>query len=361
MLAIAAAAAVVTVAAAAAQAAPVPRGTGPAAGAVPPFYVALAFTGDGDCCRPGQPESPATDAVVEATLTGRVLATVPAPRPYQTFTLVSGAAGDRVFALAAQRLATITKTGTPPLATQFYLLRIRARGAAITTRLARLPITTPGGLFDSDMSLSPDASALAVTTVPVRHPFNSGILRIYQTATGAVKRWYPGDVGTGFGDQSGSSLSWQANGRTLGFIRNGVRLLDTAAAGSNLLTASRLAVPSPHLTPPFWRQAVITPDGRTVLAALEIIRPHSLTQQMDSFCARTGKLEHVLNRLPVSGGQLYEQVQWSSPSGNVLLISGARHGPRLRHAAFYMSSIGVLARSRYTPLPWSARTFMAAW
>jgi hypothetical protein len=334
-----------------------------ATAAVPPYYVALTFTGNGNCCRPGQLTSPATDAVVKATATGHALATVAAPKPDGTFVLVSGAANDRTFVLAAQRLAVISKLhGQPPLVTQFYLLRIHPNGKTVTTQLTKLPFRTSSAVMDTDMNLSPDGSALAVNMFPFDSTtFNSGILRIYQTATGTGKTWHPGYLGTDTLDQSGSSLWWEANGRTLGFIRNGFRLLDTAGAGDNLLTDSRLAVPAPALTPPYWRQALVTPDGSTALEVLQINKPGSFTQQLDAFSTRTGKLERVLNHPGSSAGEPYEQVQWSSASGNVLLISGARSGTPLPHAAFYMSAVGVLAGSTYTPLPWSSKTFMAAW
>ena len=49
--------------------------------AVPEFYVALEFTGDGRCCRPGLPFAPLTEAVVRVTATGTALAAISAPRP----------------------------------------------------------------------------------------------------------------------------------------------------------------------------------------------------------------------------------------------------------------------------------------
>ena len=44
---------------------------------VPEFYVALELVGDGQCCRPGLPYAPLTEAVVRVTATGAALA---APR-----------------------------------------------------------------------------------------------------------------------------------------------------------------------------------------------------------------------------------------------------------------------------------------
>ena len=45
----------------------------------PELYVALELVGDGQCCRPGLPYVPLTEAVVRVTATGTTLATITAP------------------------------------------------------------------------------------------------------------------------------------------------------------------------------------------------------------------------------------------------------------------------------------------
>ena len=115
---------------------------GPASGtsalrSVPPYYVALA----------GQPDPP-EHAVIRASATGAVLATVKPPRPYRSFTFVSGAADDRTFVLAAQRWWNVTsgtqgadaqqRDNTTPVV--FFALRFDPRTR--TAQLTRLPHVT---------------------------------------------------------------------------------------------------------------------------------------------------------------------------------------------------------------------------
>ena len=85
--------------------------------AAPGFYVALELVGDGQCCRPGLPYAPLTQAVVRATASGAALATITAPHPYGTFTGVTAAADNRTFVLAAQELAQLPLTTPRPTST----------------------------------------------------------------------------------------------------------------------------------------------------------------------------------------------------------------------------------------------------
>ncbi len=83
---------------------------------------------------PAWPDAP-DHAVIRATATGAVLATVQPPRPYGSFTFVSGAADDRTFVLAAQRWWNVTsgtrgeaaqqRDNTTPVA--FFRLRFDPR------------------------------------------------------------------------------------------------------------------------------------------------------------------------------------------------------------------------------------------
>jgi hypothetical protein len=83
-----------------------------------------------------------------------------------------------------------------------------------------------------------------------------------------------------------------------------------------------------------------------------------VTQKLVTFSASTGELLRTLNHIPVHGE--YQQVLWASPSAQLLIVSGTQPGPavgsfNLRHSA------GILSGGRFTPLPWSNRTFAAAW
>ncbi len=51
-----------------------------------------------------------------------------------------------------------------------------------------------------------------------------------------------------------------------------------------------------------------------------------------------------------------------SPSGRVLIVTDAlRRSRPLDRRTFADVDAGILADGRYTPLPWSERTFTAAW
>lgn len=190
-------------------------------------------------------------AVVRATATGAALARVTTRTP---FVGVAGAADDRTFVLDAQRQvvgATVRWLGQP----EFSLLRLSAAGAEESfTRLA-IP-ALPEGTAVTGLALSPAGSKLAVE-VDSGNNGQPGLLeiRVYTLATGAFRTWSthgsddPVDPGrfTGSGVDGSQTVSWAADSTTLAFDWGnrsyiGVRLLDTAASGDNLIADSRLAV-----------------------------------------------------------------------------------------------------------------------
>lgn len=197
---------------------------GPAAQAVlasiPPYYVAL--TGYS-----GQQQH----AVIRATATGAVVATVPLPQPYGTFSWVSAAADGRTFALAAQPWRNTgggTDSSREP--TKFFLLRLDAaghpvRGITLLATLAPLPMPAePSGVWVDGIAFSPDGTKLAVAadSFPpqsgvVEYPENPKIV-VYSVATGSATQWeWPGTGLIGNDKPLGSPLSLAADGRTLAF------------------------------------------------------------------------------------------------------------------------------------------------
>ncbi|HEY6312435.1 MAG TPA: hypothetical protein VIY52_16765 [Streptosporangiaceae bacterium] len=83
-----------------------------------------------------------------------------------------------------------------------------------------------------------------------------------------------------------------------------------------------------------------------------------VTQKLVTFSASTGELLRTLNWIPVHGG--YQQVLWASPSAQLLIVRGTQTGPTV--GSFNLGhSAGTLTRGRFTPIPWSNRTFAAAW
>lgn len=348
-----------------------PAGRETAAALAPEFYVALELVGDGQCCRPGLLYAPLTEAVVRVTATGAVLATITVPRPYGTFIGVTAAADNRTFVLAAQELARLP-LGTPP-ATRFFLLRIdpASRVPASRAQLMPLPIPEQPGRAVSGVALSPDAARLAVTA----GPFAAPALHVFTMATGAERVWDGPRAGPGFGPGAvHGSLSWTADGRTLALITSGgppdsgVRLLDTAAPGSSLLASSRLVVPTPtdpaNWSDNYWRQAMISADGQVIIAVIQIDTQDAtqqmggISQKLVTFSADTGTLLRTLNHILARGG--YQQVLWASPSAQLLIVSGTQPGPTV--GSFNLGhSAGILGGGRFTPIPWSNRTFAAAW
>jgi hypothetical protein len=67
------------------------------------------------------------------------------------------------------------------------------------------------------------------------------------------------------------------------------------------------------------------------------------------FSVAAEKVRAILNRLGVYAHS--EQVLWTSGSGSVLVIAGARTG----------ASVGIFHGDRYTAIPWSAGILAAAW
>jgi hypothetical protein len=109
---------------------------------------------------------------------------------------------------------------------------------------------------------------------------------------------------------------------------------------------------------------MISPDGQSIAAVIQVTahdgRGHifSVTQKLATFSAATGEQLDTLNQIPVSNG--YQQILWASPSAHLLIVSGTQSGPTV--GPFNLGhNAGILSDGRFTPIPWSNRTFAAAW
>lgn len=67
----------------------------------------------------------------------------------------------------------------------------------------------------------------------------------------------------------------------------------------------------------------------------------------------------VLNDIKVWND--YEQVQWMSRTGQVLIATGTSQSSNPLNAPFFDGAAGILTGDHFTPLPWSAKTYAAAW
>jgi hypothetical protein len=302
-------------------------------------------------------------AVIRVTSTGQVLATIAAPRPYQTFTAAAGAGDGRLFVLAAATMKITTLpgggTGVRYSPARLFRLRISAGGQP---ELTALPVPV---LPDAqDLALSRDASLLAVGD-------ENKTIHVFRVATGAERTWTwqgPGRITDNSGGE-GEVLSWAADGRTLAFQQwaggsINVRLLDTARPGGGLRAASRLAlqwkgdaetwqfVHGQISNVIFGFSAVITPDGRRIVAATASQTKHPLFSALmfTEFSVATGEPVAALGRWPMPGlepGQT-QDVRWSSPSGDTLIVVAHKPGPPVPGARAHRAHNGCTASHRRT-------------
>jgi hypothetical protein len=341
--------------------------------AVPPYYVALTAP-----AYPDVYDGNATVAEVRATATGAVLAKVVPPKPYVHFAGVTAAADHRTFVLVAEEKshppAQQPKPGEGPhpyyQPSRFYLLRFDPGTGRVSLRA--LPGTfIPANAEVRDMALSPDGTSLAAD-IDSQGLAGSHLL-VFDLPTGTERAWSfktcaacnPSGGGLGFGGTVPDALSWTADGKHLAFVgpdragwpsHSTVRLLDVTLPGSNLLANSRpVAGPPPgdQLNDVSWRGAIITPDGRTVVIVEELASdsaPIKVRDRLLKISVATGRVT-VVNDLNILAGYQYEQVMYSSASGSVLVVSGARKG----------WTAGILRGDRYTPIPWDRHIATAIW
>jgi hypothetical protein len=332
---------------------------------VPGYYVALVRTGT--VAHP----SLRVNAVVRATKTGAVLAKITVPRPYDTFTEITGAADDKVWVLSAQELSAkspqrFTTKLTPFEPERLFALHVNpgARTAALRTRLTPLPASyLPTGSQTWDMALSPDGTKLAAAIGANTPMMGQGPtkLEVIDLATGSRQTWrHRYQIGFLYGESTEYDyLSWAGNDRTLAFVLPSagggeVRLLDTTGPGGRLPASSRVVFTMPLDFSGSGRQALLTADGKTALAVEQVVknRPGSgydVTQKLVKFSATTGKAVDVLNHLRLRGD--YEQVLWASPSGSTLVVN------RIRSAA----GADILQDGHDIAIPWSGTILTAAW
>lgn len=147
----------------------------------------------------------------------------------------------------------------------------------------------------------------------------TGYVSVTTLATGATRTWSTPDGGA-------TTVSWVGD-RTVAFdywddtnddARSGLRLLDTAAAGANLL-GSRLILPATTGAPAYYTpdNPVITLNGSTVLAG----RSTNATTDFVTYSAVTGKLQAVLTpAIPTPETSWYCGILWADPNGRHLII-----------------------------------------
>ena len=157
------------------------------------------------------------------------------------------------------------------------------------TQLTALPLSEkPQAAQLAGIALSPDGSKLAIALHGSGSPQaqRDPKIEVITLATGAARQWvWPGTGWVGNFKPIGEPLSWTADGRMLAFQKwtGGnvqVRLLDTTAPGSSLLSA-RLVVRFFNRDGVFTispGNSIITPDGTKVVVPLarNTLRPETM-------------------------------------------------------------------------------------
>jgi hypothetical protein len=339
---------------------------------VPPYYVTLSRSST----FPQQ-------AAVHATATGTILATITAPRPYGTFTWVSGAANDRTFVLAAQQYWRIrrgragisdeVRDGSTP--TVFF--RLQLEPAANRTRLTALPRpVVPHSDQLGGIALSPDGKRLALAlrggdgqTGARSRP----ALQVVTLATGGRREWTSATADwIGNTKPMGEPLSWTADGREIEFqawdsSTVAVRLLDITRPGRDLDASKLIAqfqdadgVPAIDAG-----NTMVTPDGsKVIIPTMRTIVPKAppaskpLTTGMNlaitEFPVQPGKAAVTLDPWQFRGERAgsWQDILWSSRSGGTLIVMAPPgRGPGVQRSTRGVEPVtGVLTHRGFTPL-----------
>ncbi len=288
------------------------------------------------------PNGRGIQAVVRASGSGRVVATVPVPSPYPVEwadsggTFVTAAADDRSFIIGADE-------GQEPdagLNLRLFRFAISASGTpGHLTELAPAPMrdeTTEG------IALSPDGKLLAVTMMG-DSPAAAGALQVLDLATGATRTWtapahsvyIPGPPSWADGNRV-IAFTWLRSTQSgLMSAPRGIRLLDTAAPGDNLV-AGTVIVPNGVVAAGSIVSALITPDGRDVIVVTwsnQNPQASTVVVQFAELQASTGRLVRLLRTETVQYDQVHADTLEVSlgvlslePQGRYALVQGVQFG-----------------------------------
>jgi hypothetical protein len=339
---------------------------------VPRYYMALPGA-DNFANVPG-----AATAVLADTFTGKKLLTV---RPFgrDKFVTVSAAADDRTFVLGA---APGLQPPAVPSATTWYLVRVlprRGGAMAASVRKLRVPGPPPGGRADTT-ALSPDGRELAVLgTQPGPKQSYLEFLRVYSVSSGQLLRVWSGPLNVAW--DAYTTLSWTAGNRQLavgytwfasGGQFLGVRLVDVARPGHDLVAGSRLAwsittflnVPKTYsMTCAVDIQVTVAADGTVVCGAGSVFRvvkqtfggpacpatPAWNSAGFLEYSTVTGKQARAVYRTNSSCVPGGSGVLWVSASGHAV-IGYIKYGePPLTKTS--VLRFGIFTGGTFTPLP----------
>ena len=301
-------------------------------------------------------------AVVRRSASGRVTGTVPVPSALPVEwadsggTFVTAAADDRSFIIGVQGGQAPTKIG---LDLRLFRFAISAAGKpGHLTELAPAPVrneTTEG------IALSPDGKLLAVSLQNDSSPDPVGAIQVLNLATGAIRTWtaparsvyIPGPPSWADGSRV-IAFTWLRSTQSgLMSAPRGIRLLDTAAPGDNLV-AGTVIVPRGVVAAGSLVSALITPDGRDVIVVTwRDLTPrastHTVVVQFAELQASTGRLVRLLH---TETGR-YDQVNVVTVEDSLGVLSLGSQGryALVQGVKFGWLDVGGPDPGRFTPLP----------
>ena len=329
-----------------------PAVSGSAQASLPRFYVT---TSSG-------PGGRGIQAVVRASASGQVTGTVPVPSAIPVEwadsggTFVTAAADDRSFIIGVQGGQAPTKIG---LDLRLFRFAISAAGKpGHLTELAPAPMrneTTEG------IALSPDGKLLAVSLQNDSSPDPVGAIQVLNLATGAIRTWtaparsvyIPGPPSWADGSRV-IAFTWLRSTQSgLMSAPRGIRLLDTAAPGDNLV-AGTVIVPRGVVAAGSIVSALITPDGRDVIVVTwRDLTPrastHTVVVQFAELQAVTGRLVRLLRTETAR----YDQVSVVTVEDSLGVLSLGSQGryALVQGVKFGWLDVGGPDPGRFTPLP----------
>jgi hypothetical protein len=287
-----------------------------------------------------------TYAAVHSSATGRTLSRKTLP----TLWYQGGAFSPSITAAANDRTFVVMESNQTSLHDIVWLFRLQVSASGRSIRVSRLPVHVPPTVAIDDVALSPDGTRLAMTA-----QWNCGRsacqytgVRVVNLATGGVTIWSTRANGAPFnsswaGDNA-VAFEWQAGARGLAA---GYRVLPLTGTPADLLTASRPVASPPAESNHYVPDALVTPDGRTVITS-EVVPfthwfvAHGAVARIVELNAHTGRLERTLYAASADG-------QSDSLDGacNVLSL-----GPGGRHPLVdCFSKLGALVNGQIVSLP----------
>jgi len=284
-----------------------------------------------------------TKAVVHDSRTGAALASVNVPTLItgggSNGVNITGAGDDRTFVI----YQTATVSPVDRLA-WFFLLRVSADGRS--ARLTKLRFNVPRTLAVDYAALSPDGTRFAMQEqyCPDIGGCKYTGIRVITLATGKVRAWTTTKNG------APSNVSWAGNSEVAFLWGYSYRLLNVTGQGGDLLASRVIASPPPEPNT-YSPNALVTPDGSTVITSTvkdfsAFLGKDTVVAKIIELDARSGKLLRVLQTVTMHGVSTGQAAQSLDQECNVLSL-----GPVGVHVLVACYAFGRLDGSVFTQLP----------